>query len=123
MSVQKNNVTNLAALLRAGAAFHFSNTATSKSDARTNGFTACGNLVDVTPAIDTKTVEHVSANRGAPRKDREDVTQSQVQFKIKTDEFNAMVQKIMLGGIDGTDWSGQAAQVAANADTLAFSGT
>lgn len=122
MSTQRNNVTNLAALLRAGAEFHFSNTATSVADSQTKGFTYLGNVVDVTPAIDTQKVEHVSSNRGAPRKDREDITRSQIQFKVKVDEFLPVVQKIMLGGDDGTDFT-QTSKTAANADTLAFSGT
>jgi hypothetical protein len=122
MSTQRNNVTNLSALLRAGAEFHFSNTATSVSDSQTKGFTYLGNVVDVTPAIDTQKVEHVSSNRGAPRKDREDITRSQIQFKIKVDEFLPIVQKIMLGGSTGTDFT-QASKTAQNADTLAFSGT
>lgn len=122
MSTQRNNVTNLAALLRAGAEFHFANNATSVSDSQVKGFTPFGNVVDVTPNVDTQKVEHVSANRGAPRKDREDVIRSQVQFKIKVDEFLPIVQKMMLGGTAGTDFT-QTAKTGANADILVFSGT
>ncbi len=119
---QRNNVTNLAALLRVGAEFHFANGAATPAAAQAAGFTPFGNIIDVTPNIDTQKVEHVSSNRGAPRKDREDITRSQIQFKIKTDEFNIMVQKIMLGGTDGTAFT-QSAQVAVNADALQFSVT
>ncbi len=122
---QKNNTTNLRALLRVGAEFHFANGAAAATAAATfavGGFTPFGNIVEITPQIDTQKVEHVSANRGAPRKDREDITRSQIQFKIKTDEFNKLVQKIMLGGSDGTNFS-QAIQSAASADVLAFGTT
>src|SRR3990172_7778977 len=122
MSTQKNNVMNQAALLRVGAEFHFADGAATVAAAQTSGFAPFGNIVDVTPNIDTQKVEHVSSNRGAPRKDREDITRSQVQFKIKTDEFNLLVQKIMLGGSAGTNFT-QAAQVAQNADTLGFAAT
>lgn len=119
---QKNNVTNLAALLRVGAEFHFANGAASVAAALTSGFTPFGNIVDITPNIDTQKVEHVSSNRGAPRKDREDITRSQIQFKVKTDEFHKLVQQIMLGGTAGTDFT-QSIQSGVSADTLAFSGT
>ena len=71
MSTQKNNVTNQAALLRVGAEFHFADGAATVAAAQTSGFAPFGNIVDVTPNIDTQKVEHVSSNRGAPRKDRE----------------------------------------------------
>lgn len=122
MSTQKNNVTNLDALLRVGAEFHFASGAASVAAAAAIGFTPFGNIVDLTPNIDTQKVEHVSSNRGAPRKDREDITRSQIQFKVKTDEFNELVQKIMLGGTTGTAFT-QTSKSSTNADTLAFSGT
>ncbi len=118
-STQKNNVTNLNALLRVGAEFHLAVGATTLAAAKASGFTPFGNIVDVTPNIDTQKVEHVSSNRGAPRKDREDITRSQIQFKVKTDEFTEIVQKIMLGGTAGTDFT-QSAQNASNGDVLGF---
>lgn len=120
MSTQRNNVTNTSALLRVGAEFRFSSGATSKAVALQNGFAPFGNIVDVTPAIQTKTVEHVSSNRGNPRKDREDVTQSQIQFKVKSDEFNVILQKVMLAGNAGTNFI-QDSNVGENADVLGFS--
>lgn len=117
---QKNTQTNTAALIRVGAEFVFSEGATTKAEAQANGFTPFGNISEVTPQVDTQKVAHVSSNYGAPRKDREDVTQSQVAFKIKFTEFAMLVQKVMLGGIDGTDFT-QLVQSAVNADALAFS--
>lgn len=122
---QKNNVTNVSALLRPGAEFHFCNNATAATQAAYNaagGFIPFGNIVGITPNFDTQKVEHVSSNRGNPKKDREDITRTQVQFKVKVDEFNKIVQKVMLGASDVTGFT-QSAASAASGDALPFGTT
>ncbi len=121
-STAVRNSTNISALIRVGSEFSFSSLATSVATARAIGFTPFGNIVDVTPNVTTTKVEHISSNRGAPRKDREDITKSTWEFKIKSDEFNLILQKLLLGGTTGTDFI-QSTTTGITADTFAFNTT
>jgi len=114
--------TNQRALLRVGAEMYFSDNATSLTNAIARGYAHLGNISGFNPNLSTQKVKHISSNRGVPKKDREDIIETQMEFKLKITEFSKENVRVLFGANDTTGFT-QSSQSAANADTLAFGTT
>ncbi len=119
MSIQRDPKHNLDALLVGTGEFSFSEGAKSKTDAFTIGWLDFGNIVAFTPQVEHTEEKHIGSYRGIRRRDRTLVTEANIRYSIKLDEWNLNNLRMLFGGASGVG-PGQTAQTAVSADSFAF---
>ncbi len=119
MSTQVDPSHNLKALLLGTGEFSFSENAVSQSDTFARGWRDFGNIMAFTPDIKPTKLQHVGSYRGVRRVDRQVISQTQTNYKLKVDEANLENVRIMFGTTDTTPFT-QGALSAVNGKTLGF---
>jgi hypothetical protein len=113
---------NLVALLIGTGEFSFSPDAASAADARTKGYVDFGNIAAFTPAVEPTVEEHFGSYRGVRRKDRVVVTENQLQYQLRADEWNRQNLEILFGATTATGHT-QSALSAVAGEALPFTAT
>lgn len=113
---------NTKAYLLGNAEFSFSEGATSPSDARTKGYLDFGNIVAFTPNIELSRQDHFSSYRGLRRRDKSVVTQEELTYQLRSDQWDKNMLKQLLAGKDASAFT-QSSQSGATSDTFKFSST
>lgn len=113
---------NLTALLIGTGEFSFSPDAVTAADARTKGYVDFGNIAAFTPAVEPTVEEHFGSYRGVRRKDRVVVTENQLQYQLRADEWNRQNLEILFGATTATGHT-QVVQSAVAGEVLPFTAT
>jgi hypothetical protein len=113
---------NIPALFIGTGEFSFAKGATSVLNALQVGFRDFGNMVAVTPNVDSQREEHFGSYRGVRRKDKTQATQSKVEYTMRFDELSLNILKAAFGASDGTDYV-QSAITTQAADVWSFQTT
>lgn len=115
-------VHNTDALLIGTCEFSFSEGAVSAADAQARGWLDFGNLVAFTPEPDLSKEEHLGSYRGVRRGDKTIITQNKLRYKLRADEQNRFILKLLYSGANTTGHT-QTALSAVVGQTLGFTAT
>jgi hypothetical protein len=110
---------NLIALVIGIGEFSFSPGAVSVADALTKGYLDFGNVVALTPNVESTKEEHFGSYRGVRRKDKTIVTENRLDYQLRCDEWNKKNVEIAFGATEGSVFT-QAALSAVAGATLGF---
>lgn len=119
MSNQVDPTHNLVALLLGTGEFSFSENAINPADTFVKGWRDFGNIMAFTPDIKPTKLQHVGSYRGVRRVDRQVISQTQTNYKIKVDEANLENVRIMYGTTDTSPFT-QGALSAASGQPFGF---
>lgn len=111
---------NLDALFLGTGEFSFCEGAETLAEALPKGFMDFGNVRALTPNVESTKVVHKGSYRGKLKRDKQIVTEHNLDYVLRCDEWKQSNMLILFGGTAAAQHT-QLVKTAANADAIAFS--